>query len=135
MAITYAHNADPRVDWGHKVVTEDRPLIGANDHIYWLVSVVNDNPRHPLYISSLVDSVHFTATAIHNARELDDFLKQADSGDEPVVAPAASVVGPSASVAPALLPAPETTPPAIRRKVATNLSAAIIAVLHFGEIP
>lgn len=106
MAITYAHNADPRVDWGHKVVTEDRPVIGANDHIYWLVSVVNDNPRHPLYISSLVDSVHFTATAIHNARELDDFLKQAGSGDEPVS-------GPSASVAPGSIPAADTTPAAI----------------------
>ncbi|RTL39645.1 MAG: hypothetical protein EKK48_17355 [Candidatus Melainabacteria bacterium] len=107
MAITYAHNADPRVDWGHKVVTEDRPVIGEDDHIYWLVSVVNDNPRHPLYISSLVDSVHFTATAIHNARELDDFLKRAASGIEPVAGAGASVLP---NVSPA--PAPDAFPPA-----------------------
>lgn len=105
MAITYAHNADPRVDWGHKVVTEDRPVIGADDHIYWLVSVVNDNPRHPLYISSLVDSVHFTAMAIHNARELEEFLKQAASGIEPVTGSATSLV-------PGSGPLPEASSPA-----------------------
>ncbi|MBI2810545.1 MAG: hypothetical protein HYX67_06945 [Candidatus Melainabacteria bacterium] len=79
MAITYAHNADPRVDWGHKILAEDRHVIGKNDHIYWLVSVVNDNPRHPLYISSLVDSIKFNATAVHSAKELEQVLQQFDA--------------------------------------------------------
>lgn len=116
MAMTYAHNADPRVDWGHKILAEDRHVIGENDHIYWLVSVVNDNPRHPLYISSLVDSIKFNATAVHSARELDQVLKQFDGQPDgasaiQAVPPDASATAPNAGQPDASLTAPIAVQP------------------------
>ncbi len=75
MAMTYVHNADPRVDWGHKIPIEDKIVIGENDQIFFLVAVVNDNPRYPLYISALVEASSFTAHAVHDANELETLLK------------------------------------------------------------
>jgi hypothetical protein len=79
-AEAYAHNADPQVDWGQKLIPEARPVVGDNDHICWSVSVVNDNARYPLYLTSLVESIRLDAYPVHSADEMAQLVKEHCSG-------------------------------------------------------